>query len=208
MAKSTAKKQKKNKDENGSTRIKIGDNNRNTAVIVGDNNQLIQKNIEPKPLQVPPNDENEGLLISFGRWLMRSFFHGDMKHSLTPFTIVLGIIAAITGSLSFGPLILDPTYFVKNAYLELGLTLGFALSAFGGIGVVETSKRTICPKCGQKFMYTRKERLKTGEGTHQGMEVTNYRSTYSCDNCHYTRKNVREYGQRQIPESDVQEDEE
>ncbi len=51
-------------------------------------------------------------------------------------------------------------------------------------------------------MFTRKKRLLTGQAVHRGREVTNYKTTYSCDNCGYTEKNVHEVVERELPAFD------
>ena len=82
--------------------------------------------------------------------------------------------------------------------------MDFRFGANGHIwlGVNGISRETKCPECHQNFMFTRKKRLLTGQAVHRGREVTNYKTTYSCDNCGYTEKNVHEVVERELPAFD------
>ena len=164
---------------------------------------MVQKASQPKPLEVLPHEGNQRLLVDFGRWIMRTFFHGNMNHSLLPIWIVVSVIAAGTGYFSIGRIYLDPTSFASstlNAYIELAYALTFLITLSFGGGVLGISRYTKCPECHQNFMFTRKRRRIVGQGTHRGNQVTNYKSDWSCDNCGYTEKNVPEVVERQIPE--------
>jgi len=129
-----------------------------------------------------------------------------MKHSLSPFGVVMSLVAVVTGYFSLGRIFLEPGYLaslgnnVINPYIAIAWLLGFAVTISVAEGVIRTSRKTECPECHQKFMFTRKRRRMTGEGTHRGYEITNYKSDWSCDNCHYQEKNVPEVVRRAIPE--------
>ena len=133
---------------------------------------------------------------------MRAFFHGNMKHSLASFTVIVSVLAAVTGYFSLGQIYLDPHSIVNSPYIILAWLLSFAVTISIGGGVIGISGKTKCPKCNQKFMFTRKRRRMTGQAIHQGNEVTNYKSDWSCDNCGYTEKNVSEVAERELPPSE------
>ncbi len=207
----TSKKRKKQTEREGSAESEskegFSDNyvdasrSKKSQVAIG--HHITQKIETPKkPIEVLPQEGNERLFVDIGRWIMRTFFKGDMVHSLKPFGLVVGVIAVITGYLSIGRVYLDPTSIASstfNAYLEMAYVLVFAISVSVGGGIIGIAGRTTCPKCGQKFMFTRKKRLITGQGTHRGYEVTNYKSDWSCDNCGHKEK-VPEVVERAIPE--------
>ena len=60
--------------------------------MIGNDNRLVQKASQPKPVEVLPYEGNERLLVPIGRWIMRRFFHGNMNHSLKPYTLVVSVL--------------------------------------------------------------------------------------------------------------------
>ena len=136
---------------------------------------------------------------------MRTFFHGNMKRSLKPYTLLVSILTVVELYFAFGRIYFEAGYIASlanptNVYVEELIPLfGLVFTSTFGWGVIGVSSKTECPKCGQKFMFTRKRRRMIGQGTHQGYEVTNYKSDWSCDNCGYKEKNRSEIDERQIP---------
>src|SRR5438445_13482806 len=93
-------KKKRDEKEPDSTRIsdnalRIEGDATNTAFVIGDNNRLVQKASQPKPVEVLPYEGNKWLLVSLGRWIMRALFHGNMEHSLKPYTLGMSALTAI-----------------------------------------------------------------------------------------------------------------
>jgi predicted nucleic-acid-binding Zn-ribbon protein len=179
-----------------------GDNAINSPIIIGNNNRVGPNTSQPKPVEVPPYDGIERLLVPFGRWIMRTFFHGNMNHSLKLVWLVISVLTVTTGYFSIGRVLADPRTIADNVYLELALLLAFASTISFGGGVLGISRDTKCPNCHQNYMFTRKRRLLTGKAVHRGVEVANYKVTSSCDNCGYTEKSVSEVVERELPASD------
>lgn len=184
-------------------RLKVEGDANTTAFVVGDNNRVDLRATQPKPLEVLAYEGNERLLVPLGRWIMRTFFHSNMNHSLKPFTLVISVLAVATGYFSLGQIYLDPRSIAGNPYVLLAWLLGFAVTISFGGGVIGISKETTCPKCHQKFMFIRDRRFQTGQGFDRGMAITNYKDNYTCENCGYQRKNVPHVVSTQIPADDA-----
>ena len=131
-----------------------------------------------------------------------------MTHSLKPFIFGISGLTIIEVYFSFGWIYLEPTHLASIAnnydlYILLAWLFALAATSAFGWGAVGIARDTTCPKCSQKFMFTRKSRFVTGQGTHRNREVTNYKSNYSCDNCGYEQKNVPEVVETEIPETEA-----
>jgi predicted nucleic-acid-binding Zn-ribbon protein len=131
-----------------------------------------------------------------------------MTHNLKSFTLGIAALTVTEIYFAFGRIYLDPSFASSLAngavtlWIEVAWILALAVTGSFGWGVIFLAGETKCPECHQKFMFTRKKRLLTGRAIHRGVEVTNYKTTYSCDNCGHTERNVPEVAQRELPPPD------
>jgi hypothetical protein len=167
-------------------------NSENVNAVSGNGNT--SQNIGNRQVvQTLPYTGNENILIQFDRWVMEGIF-GSLEHSINPVIIVVSILSLLTGS----PL----AYTAYNSFQEKTLfnfspliildSIAFFLVIVFGWGLVLIARETICPNCKKKFAFTRKARVLENRIDLPEKEVRNYKNSYSCDFCGFTKTNVPE----------------